>query len=147
MNNSTYFNIDKNNNLIGYHCEGGETFEDVNNIPLSMDTLNNDRILFLCNNTTEWYPNHLNNLDNFKMYSIIFKQPLKYKTYNSLKKYLDLFDYNDELKNYFPTNETQKLINKGCHLFILGKNIENELTEAFLVYPKNYVLSIMEIKS
>lgn len=131
----------------GYHCEGGETFDLAGNIPLSVETLDNDRILFLANHYMDWYPFYLS-MDKRERYRVLrcyFKMPEKTLTFNKYDEYHELFRYVTKTDRLVRTEKLNKYIEEGYHLFILGENDQKEITEAMLIYPKNYVTIIEEI--
>lgn len=141
---TSFFEQTPDGKLVGYHCEGGETFENGGSVALTMKTLDNNRPLFLGRNTDEWVPKHLN-LKKFRLYKIIFEQPSKVMTFKSFEEYQSLLEWNPRDKRYMWSEELEKLFDQGYRLFVLDKNDADELTEAFLVCPKDYVKSIGKI--
>lgn len=142
--NCTYFDFDNTGKLLGYHCEGGETFEYGGSVPLTMETLDDGRLLFMGNNVDEWVPHHLN-LGDYKLYKITFDKPPKTKVFRDFNEYHELFSWNDKTNRYDIQPKLQALIDTGYRLFVLDRNTQDELTESFLINPKQYVRSIEEI--
>lgn len=60
--------------FVGYHVEGGETFELSGSVPLNINTPRDDFPLFIANNPNEWFPHHLENKDEYKVYKILFER-------------------------------------------------------------------------
>lgn len=130
--------------VVGFHCEGGETFEYSGTGKLTLDTLDNNRPLFLSHDQHQWVPYHLD-LKDYRQYKIIFEQPAKVMTYSSFNEYQNLYGWNSKDNRYVWSEELEKLFDQGYRLFVLGKNDKDELTEAFLICPKEYVKSIEEV--
>lgn len=129
---------------VGYHVEGCETFELAGSVPLSMETLRDDRPLFLSHSDDFWFPNHLPEAD-FKLYEIQFSLP-KEKTYNSYKEYQKVNPwFHEESKTYIYSKALEKLIDEGYHMFSVGENEKKELPESFIINPTQYVKSIKKI--
>lgn len=139
-----YFEKNEDGLLIGYHCEGGETFEETGSKPLSMLSLDNSRFLFIGKNQHEWTPFHLD-LSEYRLYQVVFKYTSKIAVFDVFSEYQKLFQYSSDKKEYRRSKELQKLIDAGVYLFILDKNDQDELTEAFIVNPKDHVTFIKEI--
>ena len=55
----TNFKQLENGLYVGYHAEGSETFELAGSVKLSMETLHDDRPLFLCHDRNIWSGDHL----------------------------------------------------------------------------------------
>ena len=126
------------NLAVAFHCEGGETFNNVNRVPLSMSTLDNDRFLFMSQERNEWVPTHLD-LTEYSLYKITYELPSKVKVFDSFHEYLDLFYFNESTNKLTASPILQKYIAEGYRLFVLG---EGELKESFLINPKDYVRAI-----
>lgn len=124
-----------------FHCEGGETFDNVNRVPLSMSTLNNDRFLFMSQERDEWVPTHLD-LTEYSLYKITYEIPSKVKVFDSFYEYHDLFYFDESTNKPMATPILQKYIAEGYRLFVLGENDKDELKESFLINPKDYVRAI-----
>lgn len=127
---------------IGYHVEGGETFDIAGGQELSMKTLSDQRPLFVCGDKTQWYPTHLPEA-GFRTYEVKYETP-KEISYNSYDKYHDLFGFDG--KGYVIKPSLQKLIDEGYHMFtLLPQNDRKELPESFIIQPTKYVKSIKRI--
>lgn len=129
---------------IAYHCEGGETFYRGNGVPLSLDTLDNNRFLFISPNASEWYPCHLDSKD-YTLYEITYESSSNVKVYDSFSDYHSLFGYDELLDRYIANDNLLSLIKEGYSIFILGKNDKDELQEGFIIRPKDCVKSIKVI--
>jgi GNAT superfamily N-acetyltransferase len=146
-----YFRNVGGNTYVGYHVEQSDIAFSSAKSGLSMETLSDDRLLFLCNNPDEWFPNHLTgHIDQdevFQVYEVTFTAPMglefyKNDTFHSLH-YLDGINGNKQKLE----RRANRLANRGFHLFVLKQhNDHNELSEAFLCYPKKYVKSIKMIR-
>lgn len=134
-NNPTiYFKENENGNYVGYHVDGDENT--IDKIPLSLESLNNDNKLYLCNNSEEWWPSHLekNTSKQFILLEVEFKKT-KYKMYYKWDEYME-------------ASADKEIVEKtGIYLHIMNKNDLSELTESFLVNPKDFVISIREINN
>ena len=126
---------------MGYHCEGGDTHEAVGRVPLSMSTLNDGRPLFLCPDYDSWFPHHLSDKSEYKVYRVVFKA-VDFIRLSEFWVYHDLFSYNTKNKNYDFTKEMKYFIRCGFNLFVLEKNKQNELPEALLLNPTKHVVNI-----
>lgn len=129
------------NLAVAFHCEGGETFDNVNRVPLSMSTLDNDRFLFISQERNEWVPTYLD-LSEYSLYEITYELPSKVKVFDSFHEYHDLFYFNESTNKHMATPILQKYIAEGYRLFVLGENDKDELKESFLINPKDYVRAI-----
>ena len=128
--------------FVGYHVEGGETFELSGSVPLNLNTLRDDFPLFIANNPNEWFPHHLENKDEYKVYKILFER-IPFFVFSKQSEYMKNtpypLSYNDGKLRV--TDMTKNEI----HLFILDRNDEGELTESYLIYPSKHVRSITQI--
>jgi hypothetical protein len=130
--------------FVGYHVEGSDTFDLAGGIPLTMETLRDDRPLFLSHSDEHWFPRHLPEAD-FTLYEIHFELP-KEMTYDSYEEYQKVNPWWDEdNRKYIHTPTLKKLINEGYHMFSVGENEKKELPESFIINPSLYVKSIEKI--
>ena len=140
----SFFQRDGEGNYIAYHWEGGETYEIAGKVPLTLETLNNDRPLFLCPNKDEWDPKHIEDRDSYSLYEIKIK-PIDLVHYKVFDAYHSLLKFDSELSQFKETNYLKELKSASFRLFVLGENDKDELKEAFLVTPLKYVLSINKL--
>ncbi len=144
-NASRYFELDEDGYLIGYRIEEFD-YDGKPLVPVTMETLHNGRVLFLCNNLLEWFPTHFIHLKKFQLSEVKFKHVpaaffKSYEKYHGQWNYTDLTHEKTEL-----SVEAKALVDEGVRLFITDKyNDKKEHTEAFLVNPKDYVVSIKEV--
>lgn len=142
------FEKDKDGNYIGYHCEGGETFELAGGTRLTLNTLDNDRILFI-SNTPEAGWQH----EDARVLKIVFKVNKEYPTDKNFRSksdygYINLAAFTENTKTRFFIMENSILDNltkQGYNLFTLDDPIE-QLPEGFITHPKQHVISIEEFK-
>lgn len=135
-----YFKRVDLNTYIGYHIEGGETFELAGSVPLSMDMLRNDRPLFLCNDPGVWM-----NTDDQCVYEITFKLP-KALVFHSNSDYHSLFRYVAASNTWQYTKRMTQVLRSNFEGFILEtENDRGSESECFLIRPKDCVLSIRRI--
>jgi hypothetical protein len=126
---------------VGYHVEGGETFELSKTGELSMGTLDNARPLYMCDNPVEWYPAHLKYHRDYRVYAISYNVPTLSLNFKNWEEYNSLVEWDG--KKYIRSKDLKKYISAGYHLFTLDKdNDKGELTEFILINPKEYVVSI-----
>lgn len=135
-----------NKQLTSYHIESKEAKEQNNGVCLSLESLDNNRPLFLCNNPEEWWPSHLDT-DGYSIYEIAYNEPpniyktKNYDVYHKLFKYTD-----DELNKCVFSEQLIIMIKCDTHLFELEKNNDKkELSELFLIFPKQYITSIRKV--
>lgn len=129
---------------VGYHVEGGETFELAGSIPLSMETLHNGRPLYLSNSKEHWFSTHLK-AEDFRVYEIHFEMP-PHKTYDTYAEYQKVNPMWDETNRcYRYSAELEHLIDQGYHMFSVGKNEKGEIPESFIINPTHYVKKIVSI--
>lgn len=132
--------------MIAYHIEGGETFELANKIPLSMETLHDNRPLFLCNNPKEWFPYHLKDKSGYRVLEVTFTMPERGLSFKHWDKYDELVVYSSENNDYVYSSVLEEHISNGFHIFVLDEdNDRKELGEIMLINPTKYVTSIREI--
>lgn len=141
-----YFEELDNDILVGYHIEGGETFDNTGLPALSMDTLTDSRALYLCDNPKEWFASHLVG----KIYQRVLKVKF-HKTNSQLYQWDDYMNIapmarDDESESRdLSGNELYMLTGVYLH-YTLGFP-RGELTEAFLIHPTKHVISIEEVFS
>ena len=128
--------------FVGYHVEGGETFELAGSIPLSTDTLRDDFPLFIANNPSEWFPHHLENKDEYRVYKILFER-IPFFVFNEQSLYMK--NTPRHLRDRDGRLCADTMIQNGVRLFILDENDANDLTESCLIYPSKHVRSITQI--
>lgn len=130
---------------VGYHIEGGEPFEMSGRVPLSMETLCDNRPLFLCANPTEWNPLHLKHLDAFNFYRVVFEMPLCV-VYRHQKDYLDTFEYDSRRSLmegcYILSSGAGEAVKLGVGMFRYDSDDMHELSEGYLVHPVRDVKEI-----
>ena len=72
------FKINEKGNLIGYRWDVRGTLTETDRAgALSMESLTNDQVLYICNDPVTWFPDHLPRKE-YVLYEIEFK-PLKEK--------------------------------------------------------------------
>lgn len=147
MTDEINFEMDADGNYIGYHIECVSDCKENATSLLSMTTLKDDKPLFLSNNPVHWYPFHLNQPDNYRILKVVFK-PCTAKAFDKESSFARLFHMiaykdNPNLYNFKMKSAGKKLLEQGYRLFILDP--KNELHEAFLCSPTDYVVSIDEI--
>lgn len=144
------FERDDQGNYIGYHWEGGETFELAGANKLSLENLDNDRLLFVANTTdSDWGDKHS------RLLKVVF-QAKPYPLFtdfrdNSPNSFNGLTTFNDgDGVTTFARHRVRTdgslpdLIQDGYNLFMLDDPKE-ELPEAFITEPKRWVISIEEV--
>ena len=141
----TNFTLLENGLYVGYHVEGHDTFDLAGAIPLSMETLHDERPLFLSTNKEDWFPDHLPRAD-MRVYEIQFALPkekicLTYKEYQIYNP-----GWNETERKYIRPAELEKLIAQGYHMVSVGQNERREIPESFIIYPTLYVKSISQIQ-
>ena len=128
--------------FVGYHVEGDETGV-LPVIPsLSLEGLDNNRPLFICKNPSEWFPSHLPNSGLFVVYEILFTE-VSYHLYTDCNEYMESVPH--LAIGYKGSRELLDMVDENKHLFILDKNNQGELTEACLMFPKQYIRSIQPV--
>lgn len=133
-----------NGQYVGYHVEGCETFELAGCIPLSMQTLHDDRQLYLSASKDDWFPTHLKEKD-FSLYEIHFEMP-KHKEFDSYNEYWKINPtWSDKTRSYTRSKELNKLITQGYEMFSIGENEKGETPESFIINPTKHVKSITKI--
>lgn len=144
-----YFEKTQEGFAIGYHVEGGETFNEAGvGEALSLDSLTDQKLLYLCANPHEWFPYHLKvpyhlkeQENEYRVYKVVFKPPTslivsEWQTYFDLKP--DLIS--NRIKD---KDRATQLSDLGVNLVIYpGQDDKKELSEAFLMYPRRWVVSI-----
>lgn len=148
MTDQINFEKNEDGNYIGYHIECISDCKENATSQLMVETLNNDKPLFLSNNPRHWYPFHLNQPDNYRVLKVVFK-PCMAKSFDKEKSYARLFHMiaykdNPNLYKFKMKNAGKKLLEQGYQLFILDP--KDELHEAFLCNPVDHVVSIEEIE-
>lgn len=136
-----YFRKNARGNYVGYHHQGGENFSESGGIHLSMDTLDNERPLFMANEAnTEW--NGWEVEPDGTLYEIEFGSDVKIWHTDNLKAYWDLtlFTYRSEFKQHRYSPMLEKLMAEGYRVFLCIP--QNESSEGFLVYPKQHVIGM-----
>lgn len=138
------YKICRNRNLlIGYHIEGGETFENVDCIPLSMETISNNRPLFICKDPFQWNCDYLNT--PLRILEIGFLPHIKEFNTHLNEVYHSLFKWREMTKDYIYGDLVRN--NSYINLFTLNEiNDCNELQESFIVNPADWVKSIKVIR-
>lgn len=145
---SDIFKQDSQGRLIGYHVECiSDCKEDARPL-LSLDTLRDDKPLFLSARKTDWFPFHLKDTDNFRILKVVFRLPSLSVTFNSEKGYHQLFSMLRDKDNFDKYHFTltpfgKTYIDKGYHLISL--HTDHELQESFLWTPGEYVEEIEEV--
>lgn len=145
------FEKDELGNYIGYHWEGGETFEFAGAVNLSMDTLNNDRALFISNTPgAGWGDAHS------RLLKVVFSVNKPYPTFTylrdkSVNAYHILLGFKDGdgkttlTRHYIREgSHLAGLVRQGFNLFMLDDPKE-DLPEAFITEPKKWVIAIEEM--
>lgn len=131
-----------NNTLLGYHVEGGETFENGGSTHLSLATLHDARPLFICADKSRWWSDHLPEA-HLRLYEIEFEKPTQ-KVFTDETEYDLLLQWNEEKKVYVYSSKLLRLVSEGYSLFTLKTN--TELPESFLINPTKYVKDIKRLK-
>lgn len=142
---------DENDNVIAYHIESVADCKEDGRGPLSLDTLDDSKPLFLASHPKYWYPHHLPDADQYRVLKVVFKCP-KVKLFTDYKQYGRLFQMRKikgELEKYefLPLITLQDMIKDGYSL--IGTTLNNdqtELPECFLICPKQHVISIEEVE-
>lgn len=138
------YKFDEQGLCIGYHVEGGETFELAGSISLSMETLHDDRPLFLSASKTYWFSDHLTKV-KLRVYEIHFEMP-KHLAFDTYKEYQEVNPWwNEDKRTYIFGKKLTKYIKDGYGMFSVGNNEKNETPESFIIHPTEYVKSIKEI--
>lgn len=140
------FEKDEVGNYIGYHCEGGETFELSGGINLTLDTLDDNRILFISNTPYAGWQH-----DGARILKVVFKVNKEYPTDIDFRNksdwgYTNLssFTENDKTRHFVMEGSIlEDLTKQGYNLFTLDDPIE-QLPEGFITNPKQHVVSINE---
>lgn len=129
---------------VGYHAEGGETFDLSGNVPLTMETLHDDRPLFLSYSKDHWFAEHLPK-GSVVLYEIHFVLPkqMNYSSYDEYQKVNPGWDENNKV--YISTPKLTKLISEGYNMFSVGVNEIGETPESFIINPTKYVKDIIKI--
>lgn len=138
-----YFEKTQEGFAIGYHVEGGETFNEAGvGETLSLGSLTDQKLLYLCANPHEWFPYHLKEQENeYRVYKVVFKPP----TSLIVSEWQTYFDLNPDLisNRIKDKDRATQLSDLGVNLVIYpGQDDKKELSEAFLMYPRRWVVSI-----
>lgn len=149
------FNTNSEGNLVGYHVEGGETFMLSTFPPLSLETLADDKPLFLGYEPRSWFPTHLD-IEGYKVLEITFSKP-KILFIDNIEDYNDLIVIkefespehgNREITVTTLSDRGKELYQEGYSLFCLTNHVTStgqaDLLEAFLMDSSKYVKSIKE---
>ena len=140
----TKFEQDEEGLHIAYHVEGDETFKQVGSIPLSMETLQDHRPLFVSNNKEDWLSDHLPEGSTW-LYEIRFTMP-KQKVFGTYKEYQEVNPgWNEKNKEYVYSKKLEKLLKEGYRMFSVGENELYETPESFIINPVQYIKSIKKI--
>ncbi len=129
-----------------YHFEGGLNFEEGGNRRLSLDSLDNERLLFLSRDIDSWQ----SFIEDQRLYRVTIKPVKEYPIISEWDKYFNLSTFSTihGIKKHTVGKNTElaSYVDEGYRLFELDKfNDKNELPELFLVKPKESVLSIEDI--
>lgn len=138
-----YFEKTQEGFAIGYHVEGGDTFNEAGvGETLSLGSLTDQKLLYLCANPHEWFPYHLKEQENeYRVYKVVFKPP----TSLIVSEWQTYFDLNPDLisNRIKDKDRATQLSDLGVNLVIYpGQDDKKELSEAFLMYPRRWVVSI-----
>ncbi len=144
----SYFEELADGTLVGYHIEGGETLDGSGLPPLSMETLTDSRTLYMCNNPIEWFADHLLGKINQRVLKVTFRkvtsQEYPWEHYMSMRpRTANLLD-GEEATSFDPCG-CETYIRTGIYLHYTLGEPKGELTEGFLIQPKQHVISIEEI--
>jgi len=140
------FEKDSNGNYIGYHCEGGETFELSGGVKLTLDTLEDDRLLFISNTPNAGWQH-----DDARILKVVFKVNKEYPTDTDFRSKSDCsytnlsaFTEGDKTRHFVMEDSIlDSLTKQGYNLFTLDDPTE-QLPEGFITNPKQHVISIEE---
>lgn len=143
-----YFKQDSNGLFVGYHFEGGENYEEAGSVRLSLETLDNNRVLFMGDSPeggwrdTEFTPDG-------RLYEIHFKQVKIHPPFKSFDEYINLTDlsmkYGSAGHRIRKGSKLDKLVKEGYRVFCMMDNDRDETHEGFLALPKESVVSIVDI--
>lgn len=140
----TKFEQDEQGLHIAYHAEGGDTFELAGSIPLSVETLDDNRPLFVSNNNEDWISSHLPE-GTIRLYKIRFTLP-KQKIFKTYREYQEVNPgWNEEDRVYVYSKKLEKLLKEGYRMFSVGENERYEIPESFIINPTQYVKSIEKV--
>lgn len=127
---------------VGYHWEGGENFEEAGGVRLSMDSLDNNRPLFLSNShMSDWDPGIYE--PDALLYQIVFKIPPTHPMFTDIDEYMDLTCVKAGF--HVVTKKQKRLAGEGYRFFIVGGNPKCHSEEAMLIRPRDWVVSITNI--
>lgn len=145
------FEKDETGNYIGYHVEGCETFIGAGAVPLTMDTLDDNRLLFVSNNPNSWVSK------SERVIKITFKVNKEYPLFTNFRdqspdSYINLHEFSDQdlekgilSRHYVGKDSTlEKLVGEGYNLFMLDDPKE-DLPEAYITNPKRWVVSMEDL--
>lgn len=145
------FEKDDQGNYIGYHWEGGETFEIAGSVNLTLDTLSNDRALFVSNTPGAGWGDVQS-----RLLKVVFRVNKPYPVFTDFRDesptaYPNLLMFEDgDGVNTLARHYIQEgshlagLVEQGFNLYMLDDPKE-DLPEAFITEPKRWVISIEEI--
>lgn len=137
--------IDGTDLVRAYHWEGNDTFTLSGEIPLSIASLDNDRPLFLCHDPQPWRIKESESPT--RLYQVEFKAPNSRWSTSIFNDYQNLLLYSESKNSYQPSETLTTFMNAGVNLFALDeKNDRGEISEFFLMHPKEYVVSIREVQ-
>lgn len=125
---SMYFK-EENGYFVGYHIEDTDVEH-----PLTLETLDNDKILYLCANPVEWYSYHLpKHTELFRVLEVKFKAaPIQ--TTRSMNEYRNYADGVDD-----------RYLHKPSVVVLPRTKSHDDISEAFISKPKELVVSIKEV--
>lgn len=144
------FEKDASGNYIGYHWEGGETFEISGQIPLTIDTLDSSRVLFIAPTPDVGWGDGTD-----RLLKVVFKVSKEWEVCTDFRStaptsYTRMLAFQEHTsdspsKHYVePGSYLAGLVNDGYNLFMLDDPAE-DLPEAFITEPKKWVISIEEV--
>lgn len=127
--------------FVGYHWEGGETFEETGNQKLTLESVKGTPALFLCHDPLTWAPTHLDIAD-YRLYRIVFEMPELEAVFSSINAYHKVVPLSG-------LDQCPLGLSLSVHLISMYENDRNELQESLLRYPGRYVKEItpIEVKS
>lgn len=146
------FEKDDQGNYIGYHWEGGETFEIAGGVNLTLDTLSNERALFVSNTPGAGWGDVQS-----RLLKVVFRVNKPHPLFTDFRDesptaYTSLLAFEDgDGKTTFARHYVKEgshlsgLTEQGFNLFMLDDPKE-DLPEAFITEPKRWVISIEEVK-
>lgn len=132
-------------NFVAYHWEGCETFELGGATPLSMESLDNNRFLFLTNNPNNWKSERLYEVQLRKVKTYVAPSQEAYNLFGVSESKLFGVSESKYATEYHWTPRLCMLVENGFRFFVYEPT-NGEMPEGFLVYPKESVVSIARVK-